>query len=238
MAGQLRAAPFAGRVSTSGETMGHPYPGQQPPSPSRPRTGFWIALGCVLILLVLVFLAVTGGVVYLVSRDRGTPAGPTATADGPELVTVEHEFFSFSYPATWFDLHESAEAAETDGVAEVADEDIAPDDLYNLAENSVVVYMFDSDLHAVMTCRTQATWTGFAWDESEDPEEIDPITLDGKELAAHRTLGAHDGQDVVGEMYCADVAGEVVQIVVETHGATELSPEIQGILDSWVWVEG
>ena len=63
------------------------------------------------------------------------------------------------------------------------------------------------------------------------------ITLDGKELAAHRTLGTHDGQDVVGEMYCADVAGEVVQIVVETHGATELSPEIQGILDSWVWVE-
>ena len=216
MAGQLWAAPFAGRVSTSGETMGHPYPGQQPPSPPRPRTGFWIALGCVLILLVLVFLAVTGGVVYLVSRDRGTPAGPT----------------------TWYALHESAEAAETDGVAEVADEDIAPDDLFNLAENSVVVYMFDSDLHAVMTCRTQATWTGFAWDESVDPEEIDPITLDGKELAAHRTLGTHDGQDVVGEMYCADVAGEVVQIVVETHGATELSPEIQGILDSWVWVEG
>lgn len=214
-----------------------PYPGQQPP-PQRSRTGFWCALACVLTLLVIVFLAVTGGVVYLVSRDRGNSPGPTETSQAPELVTFEHEFFSFSYPATWFDLHESADAEETDGVAKVADEDIAPDDLYNLAPHSVVVYMFDSDLHAVMTCRTQATWTGFGWDESGEPEEIDPITLDGKELPAHRTIGTHDGQDVVGEMYCADVADDVVQIVVETHGATELSPEIQNILDSWVWVDG
>lgn len=220
--------------------MGHPYPGQQPPQPPQPqrsRTGFWIALACVLSLLVLVFLAVTGGVVYLVSRDRGAQPVPSETPSTAERVAFEHEFFSFSYPATWFDLNASADPADAVGVAEIADEDIDPDDLYTLADNSVVVYMFDSDLHAVMTCRTQATWTGFSWEESEDPEEIDPITLDGKELAAHRTRGTHDGRDVVGEMYCADVADDVVQIVVETHGATELSPEVQGILDSWVWAE-
>lgn len=216
--------------------MGHPYPGQQPPPP-RSRTGLWIALACVLIVLVLVFLAVTGGVVYLVSRDRGAQPVPPETPSAAELVNVELEFFSFSYPATWFDLNASADPADAVGVAEIADEDIAPDDLYNLPTNSVVVYLFDSDLHAVMTCRTQATWTGFGWDDAEDPEEIDPITLDGKELAAHRTRGTHEGQDVVGEMYCADVADDVVQIVVETHGATELSPEVQGILDSWVWTD-
>ncbi|MGO1259869.1 MAG: hypothetical protein ACTMII_13035 [Brachybacterium sp.] len=218
--------------------MGHPYPGQRPSPQQRSRTGFWCALACVLTLLAIVFLAVTGGVVYLVSRDRGSPPGPTETASGPELVSFEHEFFSFAYPATWFDLNKSADPADAVGVAELADEDIAPDDLYSFATNSITVYMFDSDLHAVMTCRTQATWTGFGWDEPGDPEELDPITLDGKELAAHRTTGTHDGQDAVGEMYCADVADDVVQIVVETHGATELSPEIRQILDSWVWTEG
>ncbi|MGP9538643.1 hypothetical protein ACT3SP_11570 [Brachybacterium sp. AOP43-C2-M15] len=215
-------------------------PPPTPPPPQRPRTGFWIAIACVLMLLALAFLAVTGGVVHLVVRggSSGGAEETEETADVAETRTIEHEHFTFAYPATWFDLSDGEILQDSDGVAEVADVDIDPEDFDELATNSLTVYSFDSEFHAVVTCRTQATWIGFSWDESDDPQELDEVTVGGRELPAHRALGTHDGEDVVGEMYCADAGDEVVQIVAETHGASELSPQIRAILDSWTWVEG
>lgn len=212
--------------------------GQWPPPPKRSRRGFWIVLACVLVVLLMGFLAVTGGVVYLVARGGGGAGGDSTTTSAPAPATFEHEYFTFSYPADWFSIDVSANAADSGAVVKVADEDVDPEDFEAFAANSVVVYVYDSDVHAKVSCQMQAIWTGFSWDSSEDPQELDPITIGGRQLPRHRTAGEHKGKDVVGETYCADAGGQVVQIVAETHGATELSPEVRAIFDSWAWTEG
>lgn len=218
---------------------GGPPPGTWAPAPPpRRRTGVWIAIACVLVVLVLGFLAVTGGVVYLVARGGGSGGADGGEDTGAETAQIQHEYFSFSYPADWFDHSDGEVLRESDGVAEVADTDIDPDAYDQFATDQVTVYAYDGTLHAEAGCRQQAVWIGFGWEQSEDPEELDPVTLGGRELPAHRRLGTHDGQDVVAELYCADVGDDVVEVVAETHGATELSPEVREILASWTWAEG
>ena len=212
-------------------------PAGQGPAPERSRTGFWLVLACVLLVLLMGLLAVTGGVVYLVARGNGGPEGD-ATTSAPAPLTFEHEHFTFSYPADWFSIDMSATSADSGAVVKVADEDVDPADYEAFAASSVIVYVFDSDVHAKVSCQMQATWTGFGWDSSEDPQELEPITIDGRELPRHRTAGTHQGKDVVGEMYCADAGTQVIQIVSETPGATELSPEVRALFDSWTWNEG
>lgn len=212
---------------------GAPQPGQGGP-PTRSRLGFWIGLACVLVVLVLGFLAVTGGVVFLATRgDDGPAASPTT--ETVELATFEHDYFTFEHPASWFDLSDAETLEGSGAVIQLGDEDIDPEAFDEFADNSIVVYVFDSEYRAVGACRSQAVWNGFSWDEAEDPEELEPVTLGGKEVPAHRTLGSHDAQDAVAEMYCADAGTNLVQIVVETHGATELSPQIRALLETWTW---
>lgn len=232
--GQGQGGPFEGSRGPWSPTG----PGGSPPA-RRSRASTWIALACIFLVLVLGFLAITGGVLFLVLRDGDDRTGGDGdpTTDEAQEVLFEHEYFSFSYPAEWFSVDQSAAGEESGAVVKVTDEEIDPEDYEALAPNSLIVYVFDSDTHALVTCQAQAHFTGFAWESSGDPEELDPVTLGGQELPAHRTTGTHDGQDVVGEMYCADAGDQVVQIVAETHGATEFSPEIRAILDSWVWVE-
>lgn len=208
-----------------------PGPGEPP---RRPRAGLWIGLACVLVVLVLGFLAVTGGVVYLATRGGEDPAA-SPTTDAVELATFEHDYFTFDYPAGWFDLSDAETLEGTGAVVQLGDEDIAPDAFDEFAPQSIVVYVYDSQYQAVGACRSQAVWNGFAWDEAEDPEELEPVTLGGTAVPAHRTLGTHDGQDAVAEMYCADAGTNLVQIVVETHGASELSPEVRALLETWTW---
>lgn len=224
-----------GWVPAPGGTPPTGPPGQWP-APKRSRTGFWLVLACVLVVLLLGFLAITGGVVYLVARGGG--GGDDTTTSAPAPVTFEHEYFTFSYPADWFSIDLPANAGDSGEVVQVADEDIDPEDYEAFAADSVVVYVYDSDVHAKVSCQMQAVWTGFGGDSSEDPEELDPMTIDGKQLPRHRTVGTHEGKDVVGETYCADAGSQVVQIVAETHGATELSPEVRAIFDSWTWTAG
>lgn len=214
--------------------MAQPYTTGTQPAPGRSRGGLWIALGCAVMLVVLLFLAATGGVVYLVVRGGDSPE-PSPTSPPVETAEFSHDYFRFTYPADWYDLSGRAGVADAGGVVELADEQIDTDDYEALAHASIVVYAFDSDYRAAGTCRTQATWTGFAWDSAEEPQELDPVTIGGRELPAYRTLGTHGGEDVIGEMYCADVGENVVQIVVETRGATAVDPELQAILDSWEW---
>lgn len=212
--------------------------GPQVQGTRRPGPLLWFLGACLLTLVVLVVLGVGGGAMYVIGSRSGAvasdePADPTT----PPPVTFSHEAFSFSYPAEWADLTERANESGAGVVAQIASADVDPTDLDENAADSITVYLFASEFHAVMTCRTQAIWTGFGWDESGDPEELEPVELGGRELPAHRTLGTHEGQDVVGEMYCADVGDEVVQIVVESHGGTELSPRMREVLDSWRWAD-
>lgn len=201
-----------------------------PEPPRRSRTGIWIALGCAVLLILLLLVAVTGGVIYLVSRGGGGESESTA----PEMAQYSGEYFTAEYPADWFEAEISEDSKDTGMVLDLRDEQIEEGEI---ATNSLVVYVFDSDLHAKKECETQAAWIGFSWDEVEEPTAIDPITLDGKELPAHRALGTHDDQEAISEMYCADVGDQVLQILVETHGTTEVSPEIRSILDRWTWTE-
>lgn len=221
--------------------MGQPNQGQfaqgqvgsplEPIPPRRSRAGIWIALACAVLVVVVLLLAVTGGVVYLATRGGSSQDDPTAAA----MTQHSGEVFSVQYPATWF-VSESGEDAESAGLLlELGDVQIAEDEYDEFATNSLTVYLFDSTLHAQKECEMQSSWIGFGWDEVDEPTALDPVTLDGRELVAYRALGSHDDQDAAGEMYCADVGTQVMQIVVETHGATELSSEITAILDSWTW---
>ncbi|WP_157236046.1 hypothetical protein [Brachybacterium sp. P6-10-X1] len=198
-----------------------------PPAPRRSRPGIWIALGCAVLLILLLLIAVTVGVVHLLTRDGGED-GATA----PETVQVSQEYFSLRYPAEWFEGEISEDSASSGMVLDLRDEQVEGEEV---ATNSLVVYVFDATLHAKSECERQAIWIGYLWDEVGDPTTIDPITLDGKELPSHRALGTHDDREAVSEMYCADVGDQVLQILVETHGAAEVSPEIRAILDSWRW---
>lgn len=199
-----------------------------PTPPRRSRTGMWIALGCAVLLILLLLIAVTGGVIYLVGRGGGSESSP------PEMAQYSGEHFGLQYPADWVEDEITEEDKETGMVLDLRDEQVEADEI---ATNSLAVYVFDSDLHAKAECDSQATWIGFTWDEVEDPTEIDPVTLDGKELPAYRALGTHDDREAISEMYCADVGNQVLQIMVESHGATEVSPEITAMLDSWIWTD-
>lgn len=221
--------------------MGQPYQGQfaqgqagPPPEqipPRRSRTGIWIALGCAVLVIILLLLAVTGGVVYLATRGGSTPEDPPTAA----MTQHDGEVFSVQYPATWSTPEITEDEKSAGLVLDVADAEIAEDEYDEFAPNSLAVYLFDSGLHAQKECEMQTVWAGSGWDEADEPTALDPVTLDGRELVAYRAAGTHDDQDAVTEMYCADVGSQVLQIVVETHGATELSPEIMAILDSWTW---
>lgn len=211
-----------------------PGPGRgpmEPWPPRRSRPGIWIALGCAVLVILLLLIAVTGGVIYLVTR------GGQDETTAPETAQYSGEHFSVQYPATWFSSEITADESEYGMVLEVADEEI-PDDAYDeFATNSVVVYVFDADLHALKECESQSGFVGYGWDDPGPPETIESATLDGREVPGYRATGEHAGQEAVAEMYCADVGDLVLQVAVETHGSTELSPEVRTILDSWTWTD-
>lgn len=223
--------------------MGQPNQGQfaqehagsgsppEPIPPRRSRAGIWIALGCAVLVVVVLLLAVTGGVVYLATRGGSSQEDPTAAT----MTQHAGAAFSVQYPKTWTTGEITDDKKDAGVVLEVADMKIENDEYDEFAPNSLIVYLFDAGLHAQKECEMQNSWIGYGWDEVDEPTALDPVDLDGRELIAYRAAGTHDDQDAVTEMYCADVGTQVMQIVVETHGATELSPEITAILDSWTW---
>lgn len=220
--------------------MNHPQqgpygPGQVTPPPggrTGRRTGIWIALGCLALVVVLGFLAVTGGVIYLATQ-RGGGDGEETTATAPAC-TVSEDLFRLECPAGWEEGEPSPDSGmvlRLQGEARIVGED-------EVVRDEFVVYRFSSDLHAVAECEQQAIWLGFDWDETGDPEALDPTELDGKDAAHHRITGSTAGVDAVEETWCIDVGDEVVQITAAAYGTTELTAQIQGILDSWTWADG
>lgn len=229
---QAQGQPAPGHVPAGSFAPGSGGGPTAPTPPRRSRPGIWIALGCAVLLILLLLIAVTGGVIYLATRGGGED-GTTA----PEMAQYSGEYFSVQYPAHWFSSEIAPEESEYGMVLEVADEEI-PDDAYDeFATNSVVVYVFDADLHAVKECESQSGFAGFNWDDPGPPEKIESATLDGREVPGYRATGEHADQEAVAEMYCADVGDLVLQVAVETHGSTELSPEVRTILDSWTWTD-
>ncbi|WP_157975694.1 hypothetical protein [Brachybacterium sp. YJGR34] len=222
--------PYQGQGGSPGASWGPPAQGPAEP-PRRSRAGLWVALGCAGLVIVLLLVAVTGGIIHLATRDGGSG---TATTE-PALAEHSEEYFALSYPSTWFRIEETSDDADAGQVLEIADEEIPPEEYDVYAPNSLTVYVFDGDLHAQAECEMGAIWLGTFWDVSEDPEALDPVTVGGEELVAWRVSGTHADQDAVSEIYCADIDGKVLQIVVETHGAAEISPALRTILDSWTW---
>ncbi|MFC7457300.1 hypothetical protein ACFQS2_08890 [Brachybacterium sp. GCM10030267] len=217
---------------------GVPTGGQMPPPEAAGpqqgrRTGMWVMLGCAGLVIVLLLLAVTGGVIYLATQRRDHGSGTETTA--AQAQRLEEETFSLEYPAGWVAGEVTSEEAETGLLIQLRDEEIDEEDYEAYAGNSLDVYLFSSDLHAQAECQQQSAFLGFSWDETGDATEIDPVELDGQELVAYRATGTHEDQDVVSETYCADVGDQVMQIVVETYGSTEISPELRQILESWAW---
>lgn len=213
-----------------GAPTGHPAP----PGPGRSRT--WIVLGCAGLVVVLLLLAITGGVAVLLSRDRGSGEETTSAA---EPVVFETGDFRVEYPADW-ETHEITSDEEGFGkLLHLVDVKIPEEDaLDEFPPNSLEIYLYDSDVHAKTECELQAIWAGFLWDESGDQVALEDPQLGGRAVSGYTKSGTHDGQDAVTEGFCADVGDQIVQVVVETHGATEISPELREILASWTWVEG
>lgn len=208
----------------------------QPPGGGR-RTGLWIALGCVLLVLVLAFLAVTGGILLLVRRGGESDPQPTGAATAPATVLLEQETFTLTRPADWHDYSEDGFEADSDGIVLLSDVEYDPLAYDEVPTQSLTVYYYPSSAHAEASCRMSSIWIGFSFDEVDDAEKIDPVTVGGRELVAYRALGEHDEQDAVAEIYCADVGGDVMEIVVETVGSTEISPALREILASWEWTD-
>lgn len=236
--GQPHPQPHGGGGDPLPPTM--PYaagPGTGPGGPQGGgrRTGLWVALGCVLLVLVLGFLAVTGGIVLLVRRGGETVEPPTDTA--PATVVLEQERFTLTRPASWHDYSETGFDADSDGIVLLSDVEYDPLAYDEVPTQSLTVYDFPSDAHAEATCRMHAVWIGFSFDEVDDAVEVDPVAVGDRELVAYRAPGRHDGQDAVAEIYCADVDGDIIEIVVETVGSSEISPELREILASWEWAD-
>lgn len=214
---------------------GGPETGPNPPPGGGRRTGLWIALGCVVLVLVLGFLAVTGGIVLLMRRGGESAEQPAPTATASATVVLERETFTLRRPADWQDYSEGGFDPDSDGIVLLSDVEYEPLAYDEVPTQSLTVYYYPSSAHAEASCRMNSIWIGFSFDEVDDAVKVDPVTLGGKELVTYRALGTHGGQDAVAEIYCADVNGDVMEIVVETVGSTEVSHQLREILASWEW---
>lgn len=203
-------------------------------NPARGRSArWWIGLGCVGMVLVLMALAVTGGVALLVVRSVG-PGSTGAERTAPALTTFVDPAFSLAHPASWEQIEPGPEHVGAGTVVilrEVgADEEVPRDE--------VIVHRFRSDVHALVECTRQAHWIGLTWDRAEEPEDVGPSVLGGRELAHHRATGEHLGVAALGEMWCADVGDEILQITADSFAGAGRSADVELILSSWTWQAG
>lgn len=221
-----------GQSGQPGQQWGQAPGGPAPSGGGRSRQ--WIVLGCAGLVVILLIVAITGGIIVLVSQRGG---GEEETSAAPQSTVFETEDFRLEYPADWVTHEVTAEDADFGKLLHVTDLEIAPEDEFDhYPPNSLEVYKFESDVHAEVECEMQAIWAGFSWDESGDEGVLEDPQLGGRPVHGYTKSGEHDGADAITEGFCADVGDEIVQVVVETHGSTEISPALREILDSWTWV--
>ncbi|MGY5764106.1 hypothetical protein ACXET9_02750 [Brachybacterium sp. DNPG3] len=226
-----------GQAGQHGQTWQQGQAGQYggPPEPPRRRTGLWITVGCALAVIVLLLLAVTGGIVYLVAGRDGD-GGETGTETTPAGTVVESDGFTVVYPEGWSEGEREDYAIDAGQLVLLRSEAVLGED-DEAVRDSVTVYRYDSGLHAVAECRQQAIWIGFEFDygSTSDAEELEMTTIDGVDAAHHRVTGTRAGFDAVAETWCMDDGDDIVQISVESYGDTALSPEVEGIVESFTW---
>lgn len=187
-------------------------------------------LGCVASVLLLMFLAVTGGVVYLALDRRGGPAGPTPA----HVRTFTGDGFAFDYPVDWEQRALSVEDAGAGKLVEVRSPAriTAADEV---VRDAFTVYRFESKNSAGVECEFQAGFLSFLWEDPGTPQEFDPADIDGVSAAHHGVTGTESGVDAAADTWCMDVDTEILQITAATFESHEHSAEIQAILDSWTW---
>lgn len=213
-------------------TGGEQAPGGAAPSGGG-RSRLWIVLGCAGLVVILLIVAITGGILLLVSQRGG---GEEETSSAPQTTVFETEDFRLEYPADWVTHEVTEQDAGFGKLLQITDVEIPPEDeLDRYPPNSLEVYKFESDVHAEVECEMQAIWAGFGWDESGDEGALEGPELGGRPVHGYTKSGEHDGADAITEGFCADVGDEIVQVVVETHGSTEISPALREILASWTW---
>ena len=222
--------------------MNHPGPPPHGPhgpprGPSRPRpSGRWIVLGCVGMVSVLMALAVAGGLVHLLVRPAAEGPGTAVTeAPAPDLKTFTDPHFSIDYPAHWEEIELGPEHDDAGTIVVLRDAEVDADS--ELPHDEVTVYRYSSDVHALVECTRQAHWIGFSWDRADEPVDVGPSDLGGREVPHHRVTGEHLGAEALGETWCIDVGDEVMQVAADSFAGGSRSGDVELILASWTWRE-
>ena len=216
-----------------------PQPAGQGQGDSRSRAPMWIAVACAGMVALLLLLVVTGGVTYLIVRPSGGEETEDPQPTAVEGTLFEHELFTVIVPPQWEILEIEADNS-TGIVLDLQGEPVIGED-DEVIRPTASVYAFEGSMGVAEQCRFDTISFGFVWGlaggEADDPVDIGPSELAGRETIHYRVTGTAAGMDALGEMMCLDVDGTIVTVSAEVYELEALPEEVTGMWASWEWTE-
>lgn len=208
-----------------------PEDGQQP---GRSRAPLWFALACAGMVALLLLLAVTGGITYLIVRPAGEDSSPTAE----EGTLFEHELFTLTVPSQWEILEieddNSGIVLDLQGEARMGESD-------EVVRPTASVFAFESSMGTAAQCELDTNSFGLVWGlvggSADDPVDVGPSELAGRETIHYQVTGEAAGFDALGEIMCIDIDGTTVTVSAEVYDQEAMPAEVTEMWASWEWTD-
>lgn len=207
-------------------------PGQQPKS----RRGLlWAGIGCAVLLIVGLLIAVLAGVIFLFVRGGGSDSPRSTEPSTAATETFTGDTFTVQYPADWEKVPDDGNESTTGEVLEIAPSD-------HSAKAKIYRYHPSQTTDVATECAAQSAFLPMSFDGDDKATQEETDQADGRDAYHYSLSGSssglmegEQGQDMHVDMWCMKDDENVVQLVVTTIGSTDPGPQAQQMLESWSW---